>query len=196
MSLSLANAKKHVALALRVRHIAGSCGYQDRIYLATHSVRWYKPTYSEAEGNKVPFWSIKTWWRPYHNAVNLKDPDAVIVVDGRLQYLIEIKSGTLEDGKSDWEMGAREGEKLRNLLAAEAAFCNIAGPKNQPQVCERKISCAIDEGTEYLLVTRIADSSEHLSFLDVWLDTGFKVADIERPTAGFPSLAQILSRQC
>lgn len=144
-SSSLAQAKKHIKIAIELKRIARQTHPDWSVYLATYTaVQLYQDT--ELETGEE-FWSIRGYSDRPSRATRIKDPDAVIVQKGAVRFAVEIKWGAIEETTAtDVPLGQVEWVGLASRLHRLAA-CRVRGPA--VRAGRRYSSAAFPEAREY-----------------------------------------------
>ncbi len=126
-ALSLAQARKHIGISLRVKEIASRCYPNCDIYIATYTAGRSGQSYQAIEEQSgLEFWSIRGLAHPTNERI--KDPDVLITSDDQVKVLIEVKWGAIPQGlKTDMKAENKEWEDLRRLLGGPAK-CRVRGP--------------------------------------------------------------------
>jgi len=156
---------KHTEILCRVRDIFSKANPRYNIFLGDHGKGSHGVFYREAEkeSNRT-YYSIKMYKSdPPAKGFNVKDPDGIIVENGVVKYVIEIKWGYLKEypGENTDLKSIFEDKELKEILDANKYLktCRVIGPyvKDGNEWSDQfvKQNYKIDSNTKYIIVSDI-----------------------------------------
>lgn len=198
-------AQKHIELSLKVRDIARERLPDHLVYVATHTAGKYGQLYQSLEEETgEEFWSLRIISDPTKR--RLKDPDLLIAIESRAEFLVEIKWGVIAgEGKSDMIDAFQIQSEMRNALI-KPAICQLRGPavtkgqRYRTDSFKIKRKYTVDHNTKLLLVTDFASikrilPNRFLEFKNQMKSSDFVIAaDIKDRIEGIPSVRDVLCR--
>ncbi len=200
-------AEKHIQICLDIKNMIKKKCENYHVYVATYGTgKQGIPYRKREEESGEEFWSINLWqFSEGKNAKKVKQPDVIVTNGSRVEYLIEVKWGTMKGyPKSDLEIEKDDFEKMISARS-DGMCCRIHGPAvqdhqrydNHEFTTEEDFK--VDNQTKIVLVSDFYSVKTELDsrYKDILsrlkeLENNVIFADINKRVGDIPSLQEVI----